>query len=633
MSRVPDDIRKRLLSREVSQREAAARALGSIPNHDSIQCLATLLTDESFEVLLAASRSLVAIGGPETVDALIPLLGSDDARLRNLVVDIIGRIGPVAVPRMTEALYDADKEMRKFAVDSLKGIKTPETEDPLIKALSDEDVNVAAAAAEALGAVGTQRSVPHLAACLDGHVWLRCAALKTLGEIGGENALCAVLSLDSQTDDMTLFCAITALERIRRVESLDFLFNLLDNSPAHLEPPLIQAVNRILQDAGDHYAEEAQRWLPATRVRAFLHNGNSDVIRSAISLLGLYRDADAVEDLTGLFREANQRLFQELEAALLRIRPKRSDLFVAILQDEMEPEAVKVLAVRLLAQLGDESALHALLPFLALGSTELRREIVIAIGSLSGSRAVPVLHEVLLQNDSGLKETAVEILERFMDQSSVPYLLGLAGESSASLRSVAATSLGKYDLTNSRDEIEALLGSPDPAKVAFALELFPETMAADFEANITALLQHGDETVRKAAVAATCRGGDRNAFDAVKISLRDQSPQVRLAAIRALEDFPREDAEALLLQSATSDPDEWNRYEAVKLVGRLGLVAAVPEILRMLDAAPDLVKVATLDMLGDLGDGQYAAYPERFARADDELVRDAAVEALRKLGL
>ena len=75
--------------------------------------------------------------------------------------------------------------------------------------LTGTGASVAASAAEALGTAGTPRAVSYLVECLSGEPWLRCAAFRSLGEIGGEEALDAILSLGPREEGTVLFCAIT----------------------------------------------------------------------------------------------------------------------------------------------------------------------------------------------------------------------------------------------------------------------------------------------------------------------------------------------------------------------------------------------------------------------------------------
>ena len=50
-----------------------------------------------------------------------------------------------------------------------------------------------------------------------------------------------------------------------------------------------------------------------------------------------------------------------------------------------------------------------------------------------------------------------------------------------------------------------------------------------------------------------------------------------------------------------------------------------------MDVAPDLVKAGILDALGELGDLRYAETVNGYIGAENETVKEAAVEAMAKL--
>jgi HEAT repeat protein len=598
---------------------------------ESVSDLVASLFDGDPGVRRRAAASLAALADDNVMDALIPLWGCDQACVRNLAVEIMGRIGPKAVPKLTGLLTHKDKEIRKFAVDALKGVGETEAEDPLIRALADEDVNVAAAAAEALSVVGTARAVPFLAAALQGHTWLACAALKALGEIGGDEALLAVLSMEAPPDEMTLFCKIGALERIGSPKALPYLLSVLEGASPQMTPHLIQAVVPILGRADSADVEAAKAAFPPERVRGLLGHPHRGVVRNAIVLLGLYRDRDAAQDIARMYKSGGQDLFQEIETALRSIGPVESDALLRILEDPMESEAVKISVVRLLGKLGDEAAANALERVLHGGTLEIKRTAISALALLKGAGALGVFHRALSDEDEEMRALAVEMLERVKDPSSVPFLLALGEDASPVVRSSAATTLRKFDLSGFLPEIRETLEGPSTDRLVFGLNLLEGRVAAQFADRIEALVSHVEPRVRSAALEALARSGKGSIAELGPRLLGDESPRVRRAAIRVLEYLSENIAGPLLLQVAATDADDWNRYEAVRSLAQRKSVALLSEALRALESPSDLIRSALLDAIGELGDASFRGYAERFADADDPQVRDAARDALEKL--
>jgi len=126
---------------------------------------------------------------------------------------------------------------------------------------------------------------------------------------------------------------------------------------------------------------------------------------------------------------------------------------------------------------------------------------------------------------------------------------------------------------------------------------------------------------------------DDMAFEIVSKSVNDEIPQVRLAGVRGLGNYRNHDAGPLLLYVAASDPEEWIRYEAVKIMGKMPPLGLAPDLISLLETAPDLVKTAILDVLGELGDRKYGEIIKKYAMSGNAQLREAAIEAMDRLGI
>ena len=628
---VTAEIRAQIAAPDPGTREAAALALGRDPDPASLALLKELLGDTSPEVVRAASRSLIFIGSRQAGEEIIPLLRSEDARLRNLAVEILGQIGREVFPQLAALVHDGDRDVRKFAVDVLKGLKTPEAEEPLIRALFDADNNVSAAAAEGLGILGARSAVPYLVDCLEKTPWLRYAALKSLGEIGGEEALQAMLKIDMGEEPIILFYAVEGLGKIGDVRGMDLVLRLLEKGDPVLFPALVGTAERLLRNADAETVERARQRFAAEEIIALLKNDSAEAVRSAIGLLERFREERAVEALVGLYDESNKHLFEDLERAFLAIRSERVEPFIALVGDPMAPDSVKGAALGILGRMGRKEAFEPLVVCLENGRDELKKEIVPALAALGDRRALPVLHRLLESEPAEIGVTAVEGLEVFRDPTSIPLLMGLATDPSAALRSAAASSLSTYPLEDCGEELAAMLKSERPEATVFALEAIPEALSIDFEADMLALCRHPDPKVRKKGVEHCGRLHGEAAFAAAVRALGDPVAEVRRAAIRSLERFPEQDPGGLLLEAAAADAEEWNRYEAVQGVGRLGRADLLPALISLLEPAPDLVKAGILDVLGELGGKEYLDLLRRYGEEGDETLREVAVEAFEKI--
>jgi HEAT repeat protein/outer membrane protein assembly factor BamB len=123
-----------------------------------------VLADEP-KVRATATADLVQ-GGARSLPLLRRFLDSGDGDLQRAALEIARRIGPEAIPLLTDVLRDAQVTVRRRAIDILIDL-APDTESiqkSLSRALRDEDPLVARDAARALGALGERAgpSVPSL---------------------------------------------------------------------------------------------------------------------------------------------------------------------------------------------------------------------------------------------------------------------------------------------------------------------------------------------------------------------------------------------------------------------------------------------------------------------------------------
>src|SRR5215204_2942995 len=120
---------------------------------------ATRLTAKDPKVRATAEAALVKRAG-RSLPLLKRLLSRGDEDLDLRTFEIIRRIGPPAIPLLVELLRHAQVSFRRNAADCLIDL-APDTETiqpALRRALTDEDVMVAADAARALGALGAKAS-------------------------------------------------------------------------------------------------------------------------------------------------------------------------------------------------------------------------------------------------------------------------------------------------------------------------------------------------------------------------------------------------------------------------------------------------------------------------------------------
>jgi HEAT repeat protein len=149
------------------ERWAAARSAAELPN--SVTALATALANEtSARVREAILTALVRIATPQCVEAIIPLLRKDDARVRTAATDALTALREVAWPYVAQLLRDASPHVRVLACELVRHLPG-EQAVPLFCAVleTDPEANVCAAAVEALAEIGGSAALPALQRCAE----------------------------------------------------------------------------------------------------------------------------------------------------------------------------------------------------------------------------------------------------------------------------------------------------------------------------------------------------------------------------------------------------------------------------------------------------------------------------------
>jgi HEAT repeat protein len=153
---------EQLMSGSAEQRRWAARDLSGV--REAVKALGAQLARETDpRVREALFTSLSATGGGDAVDALLPLLRTEDAQLRNGAIEALAGMPKAVAPRIAALLRDDDPDVRIFTVNLLGELRHDQVVPWLLQVLRGErEVNVVAAAIEVLAEVGGPEHVTPL---------------------------------------------------------------------------------------------------------------------------------------------------------------------------------------------------------------------------------------------------------------------------------------------------------------------------------------------------------------------------------------------------------------------------------------------------------------------------------------
>jgi len=145
-----------------ASRRQAARDLVQFSDAATV-LVSRLKREEDGSVREIILNSLVRLNDPLAVSGLVDCLRSEDAALRNEVIEAFKQFGNNVDPVLQSLLSDPDPDVRIFVVNILDSVRHSEAESWLIKVIEqDSHVNVCATAVDLLCGAATEASVDAL---------------------------------------------------------------------------------------------------------------------------------------------------------------------------------------------------------------------------------------------------------------------------------------------------------------------------------------------------------------------------------------------------------------------------------------------------------------------------------------
>jgi len=138
-----DEFIKNLSSEDERERAFAIEDIVYEGIPEAIDLLVAQLEIESSQfVREVIIRNLRILSSSELVEKTIPLLHSDDAFIRNAVIEILSEQDELAISYIEPLLDNPDKDIRKFAVDILFQLQSTHSAAVIARGLDDPDINI-----------------------------------------------------------------------------------------------------------------------------------------------------------------------------------------------------------------------------------------------------------------------------------------------------------------------------------------------------------------------------------------------------------------------------------------------------------------------------------------------------------
>ncbi|UCC83949.1 MAG: HEAT repeat domain-containing protein [Gemmatimonadota bacterium] len=192
---------------------------------------------------------LAAFGEP-AVDYFIPLVQNEQAEVRILAAEYLGKIpAGRSVPALLTALDDSVANVRWYALRALAAIGSRESVEPMLRLLDDPDPRVRTRAMRSLAEVGVEEIVERADVGLsDLDSWVRVSTLESLGILGSEKARPLVTERLNDESAWVRQAAVVALLKIGSPDAREALLQALSDEDWEVRLYAAEALRRLPSD-------------------------------------------------------------------------------------------------------------------------------------------------------------------------------------------------------------------------------------------------------------------------------------------------------------------------------------------------------------------------------------------------
>lgn len=281
----------------------------------SVQPLLDLLDNDDAEMRMLAADALGRIGSPLAIDHLISSLKDRDRIVRRKSVEALAKIGHPAFEQLFTILSDNDDEEIRDGITLVFGIAGRQVISMLVEKISTADADLRRRIVRTFGIIKAPASVPALLNALhDTDNSVRDLAAWALGEIEDRNAFEPLLALlGDPTMEARYSLAAWALGKLKAHDATGVITEFLKSPHPHVRwrAALTLGILRDRRAVG-----------PLT---AAIHDADPDVRKRIISSLGDIGDPAAVEPLTRLLTEDGADYWLLIKDTLTKIKSRRAD--------------------------------------------------------------------------------------------------------------------------------------------------------------------------------------------------------------------------------------------------------------------------------------------------------------------
>lgn len=621
-------------------RDSAFRA-GEEQCVEAVEVLAELLMTNHLGIQEAADSSLRKIGGKETVRAVLPLLRSDEAPVRNLSMDILREVGNQDMPSLVELIHDEDADIRIFIADILGTTDNLLAVEPLCDALlKDPEVNVRYQAAVSLGELRMEEAAPCLNKAINDEEWVQYSVIEALTKIGHASSVDAMVKALDKASDLVASMIIDALGEMGNVKAVTMLLKRMDGSHTALRNKIVKAVVKILGGKSLTLLSEDERERFRQYLIVALEDEDVEIQDAAIQGLAYVGGESASEGILRIAGSLDPDQEHERFSATVRYLAEIG-LTDALKEGVMSEDpqiagaAVQALSMIVPGECGDKHEVCSLLmdAFWKV-NLPIQREIVRVAAERADESAKDFFIRILDEHSDGtvLKSAVYLLGEKLQLDDVADRIFPLLDHQYDDVKEAALDACIAIGSPQVRERFRAMFDSEDPMSRLMSVYALGKMGVIDNLDIIREGLRDEIPDIRKVAVESLAIGCgiDEEWKPLILERLNDESKDVRLTVIEILGQCYSEEFSAHLI-TALDDGDDWVRIRAVDALGEQRSQVAVPRLIEMLQDPNRFVVMKIIEALGNIGGTEAFRALLNLADSDEYELVNAAENAIANI--
>lgn len=576
-----------------------------------------------------AIDALVAFGGREVVESIIPILQEKNTPARMAVLDVLKKIGSDHIDGIIGMLSDENEDIRVYACEVLSFLSDKRSVPHIVKKVYEDTDNVRNAACMALGEFDDDEAVNALLDALKDEEWIAFSAILSLGRTKSPKAVPKLIEFFRTSGEELSSAACEVLIEYGDNAVLDEVFDVLkgwDRQKRSIYLKIILEIGseeifgRLMEKIGDELYEHLLYTVGKSRQQSL----------DAIRMLTNFRTRETCDSILAVLKgmEPDDERYEEV----LELFASLSDVWSKNIAEYMSlDETVLFPFIRACTMTGVRIKETMLLDRFLSASVDVKREIIMNAPSIVDGTGAIIIKEAIRDTDGHIKGFAVEAAGNLGLKDLREDIMDILKKDFHDVRVKALKTLIRLDPGTAMVLVEKFVdkGTADDKKVYLASTgLMEGGKNLPF---IVKLLKDEDEGVRRSTIGIIGNFMDDERYVELlqKILMDDDIPHEVLKVVKDKRLSRFKDRLVSIFENQAREM--WTRYYALSALGSFEDPGLFDIFQKGLDDENGLIVIGCIRALADLNDTRAMQFIRPFMDNSNDDIRSAAEMVISKM--